>query len=247
MMKDIKVIIFDADDTLWDNQSYYDRAEDVFTQELKEYGTAEELSAELYTTESANMPVLGYGAKAVCISMMETALRVSDYKVPCENLSRILSSAKSLLSLPATPLPGVAKTLEALDKAGQYRLILMTKGDMLDQQNKIKRSGLDKYFYRVIVVTRKGIKEYLDICNVEQVPPSQIAVVGNSFKSDIQPIIEIGGYGIHIPFHTMWRHEVTEEFDHPNITRLGSFEELTKIFIDLKFSMCETPYIQARQ
>lgn len=232
-MKDkVKVIIFDADDTLWDNQTYFDRAEDVFTEELKEYGTAEELSEELYKTESANMPILGYGAKAVCISMMETALRVSDCKVPGENLSRILSSAKSLLSLPATPLPGVARTLDALDKTGRYRLILTTKGDMLDQQNKIKRSGLDKYFYRVIVVTKKGIKEYLDICNVEQVAPSQIAVVGNSFKSDIQPIIEIGGYGIHIPFHTMWRHEVTEEFEHPNITRLDSFEELTKMFID---------------
>lgn len=93
-MKDkVKVIIFDADDTLWDNQTYFDRAEDVFTEELKEYGTAEELSEELYKTESANMPILGYGAKAVCISMMETALRVSDSKVPGENLSRILLSA----------------------------------------------------------------------------------------------------------------------------------------------------------
>lgn len=232
-MKDkVKVIIFDADDTLWDNQTYFDRAEDVFTEELKEYGTAEELSDALYKTESANMPVLGYGAKAVCISMMETALRVSDSKVPGENLSRILSSAKSLLRLPATPFPGVAETLDALEKTERYRLILMTKGDMLDQQNKIRRSGLDKYFYRVIVVTKKGIKEYLDICNVEHVAPSQIAVVGNSFKSDIQPIIEIGGYGIHIPFHTIWRHEVVEEFEHPNITRLDSFEGLTKIFID---------------
>lgn len=113
MMKDkVKVIIFDADDTLWDNQTYFDRAEDVFTEELKEYGTAEELSEELYKTESANMPILGYGAK-------------------------------SLLRLPATPFPGVAKTLDALEKTGRYRLILMTKGDMLDQQNKIRRSGLD--------------------------------------------------------------------------------------------------------
>lgn len=117
MMKDkVKVIIFDADDTLWDNQTYFDRAEDVFTEELKEYGTAEELSEELYKTESANMPILGYGAKAVCISMMETALRVSDSKVPGENLSRILSSAKSLLRLPATPFPGVVKTLDALER-----------------------------------------------------------------------------------------------------------------------------------
>ena len=228
-MKDkVKVIIFDADDTLWDNQTYFDRAEDVFTEELKEYGTAEELSEELYKTESANMPILGYGAKAVCISMMETALKVSDHKVPGENLSRILSSAKSLLRLPATPFPGVAKTLDALDKTGRYRLILMTKGDMLDQQNKIRRSGLDKYFYRVIVVTKKGIKEYLDISHVELVPSSQIAVVGNSFKSPA----DHRDRRLRHPysFHTMWRYEVTEDFDHPNITRLDSFEELTKIF-----------------
>ncbi len=231
MMKDVKVIIFDADDTLWDNQSYFQKAEEVFTDELKEYGTAEDLSEALYRTEAANMPILGYGAKAVCISMMETALKVSDYKVPGENLSRILSSAKSLLSLPATPLPGVAKTLDAIDKTGRYRLILMTKGDMLDQQNKIRRSGLDKYFYRVIIVSRKGINEYLDICNGEHAAPSEIAAVGNSFKSDIQPIIEIGGYGIHIPSRILWRHEMTEEFDHPNLTRLDSFEELAGIFI----------------
>ncbi len=131
MMKDkVKVIIFDADDTLWDNQTYFDRAEDVFTEELKEYGTAEELSEELYKTESANMPILGYGAK-------------------------------SLLRLPATPFPVVAKTLDALEKTGRYRLILMTKGDMLDQQNKIRRSGLDKYFYRVIVVTKKASRNIL--------------------------------------------------------------------------------------
>ena len=231
-MKDVKVIIFDADDTLWDNQSYFDRAEDVFTQELKEYGTAEELSEALFKTESANMPILGYGAKAVCISMMETALKVSDNEVPGENLSRILSSAKSLLSLPATPLPGVEDTLKALKRSGRYRLVVLTKGDMLDQENKLRRSGLSEYFDRTEVVSNKGKKEYLDLCQSENITPSEMVMVGNSFKSDIQPVIEIGGYGIYIPFRTMWRHEVTEEFEHPNITRLDSFERLTKIFLD---------------
>ena len=121
MIKDVKVIVFDADDTLWDNQSYFDGAERVFVEELREYGTAEELSETLFATESANMPVLGYGAKAVCISMMETALAVSHGKIPGENLSRILSAAKSLLSLPAEPLPGVGKTLKALKDSGRYR------------------------------------------------------------------------------------------------------------------------------
>lgn len=232
MIKDVKVIVFDADDTLWDNQSYFDGAERVFVEELREYGTAEELSETLFATESANMPVLGYGAKAVCISMMETALAVSHGKIPGENLSRILSAAKSLLSLPAEPLPGVRKTLKALKDSGRYRLLLLTKGDMLDQQNKLRRSGLRHFFDRAEVVSNKSAKEYLDLCQSEGIRPEDMAMVGNSFKSDIQPVIEIGGYGVHIPFHTMWRHEVVEEFGHPNIIRADSFEEIANIFLN---------------
>ena len=230
-MKGIKVIVFDADDTLWDNQSYFDRVEDVFTEELKEYGTAEELSAILFKTESANMPVLGYGAKAVCISMMETALAVSGGNVPGENLSRILAAAKSLLSLPATPLPGVDATLKALKNSGLYRLIVMTKGDMLDQENKLRRSGLNEYFDRTIVVSNKGTKEYLDLCRSEGIAPSEMVMVGNSFKSDIQPVIEIGGRGIYIPFHTIWQHELTQEFDHQDIVRLESFDGILPVLL----------------
>lgn len=225
-MRDIKVIVFDADDTLWDIQSYFDRAEDIFTDELKEYGKAEELSEILYRTESANMPVLGYGAKAVCISMVETALAVSDGKVSGDSLMRILSAAKSLLSLPATPLPGVVETLKALKGQGRYRLTVLTKGDLLDQENKLRRSGLGEYFDNVVVVSEKGRKEYLDLCRSESVAPSEMAMVGNSFKSDIIPVVEIGGRGIYIPSHSIWRHEVVEEFSHPNIVRLDSFAEI---------------------
>lgn len=225
-MRDIKVIVFDADDTLWDIQSYFDRAEDIFTDELKEYGKAEELSEILYKTESANMPVLGYGAKAVCISMVETALAVSGGKVSGDSLMRILSAAKSLLSLPATPLPGVVETLKALKGQGRYRLTVLTKGDLLDQESKLRRSGLGEYFDNVVVVSEKGRKEYLDLCRSESVAPSEMAMVGNSFKSDIIPVVEIGGRGIYIPSHSIWRHEVVEEFSHPNIVRLDSFAEI---------------------
>lgn len=228
-MKGIKVIVFDADDTLWDNQSYFNRAEDVFIEELKEYGTAEELSETLFKTESANMPVLGYGAKAVCISMMETALAVSGGKVPGENLSRILSAAKSLLSLPATPLPGVETTLKSLKESGLYRLIVMTKGDMLDQENKLRRSGLSEYFDRTVVVSDKGTKEYLDLCHSEGIAPSEMVMVGNSFKSDIRPVIEIGGRGIYIPFHSIWQYEAVEEFSHSDIIRLDSFDKILSV------------------
>lgn len=230
-MNGIKVIVFDADDTLWDNQSYFDGAEKVFTEELKEYGTAEELSEILFKTESANMPVLGYGAKAVCISMVETALAVSGGKVSGDRLLRILSAAKSLLSLPATPLPGVESTLKALKDSGRYRLIVLTKGDLLDQENKLRRSGLNEYFDRAIVVSNKGTKEYLDLCRSESIAPSEMVMVGNSFKSDIQPAIEIGGRGVYIPFHSIWRHELTEEFSHPDIIRLESFGEILSVLL----------------
>lgn len=223
-MRDIKVLVFDADDTLWDIQSHFDRAEDIFTDELKEYGSAEELSEILYRTESSNMPILGYGAKAVCISMMETALDVSGGKVSGDSLIRILSAAKSLLSLPATPLPGVAETLKALKDLGRYRLIVLTKGDLLDQENKLRRSGLGEYFDKVVVVSEKGGKEYLDLCRSESVAPSEMAMVGNSFKSDIAPVVEIGGSGIYIPSRSIWRHEVVDEFSHPDIVRLDSFD-----------------------
>lgn len=217
-------MVFDADDTLWDIQSHFDRAEDIFTDELKEYGSAEELSEILYRTESSNMPILGYGAKAVCISMMETALAVSGGKVSGDSLIRILSAAKSLLSLPATPLPGVAETLKALKDLGRYRLIVLTKGDLLDQENKLRRSGLGEYFDKVVVVSEKGGKEYLDLCRSESVAPSEMAMVGNSFKSDIAPVVEIGGSGIYIPSRSIWRHEVVDEFSHPDIVRLDSFD-----------------------
>lgn len=230
-MKGIKVIVFDADDTLWDNQSYFDKAEDVFTEELKEYGAAEELSEILFKTESANMPVLGYGAKAVCISMMETALAVSGGKVSGDRLARILSAAKSLLSLQATPLPGVEATLKALKDSGLYRLIVLTKGDLLDQENKLRRSGLSEYFDRTIVVSNKGTKEYLDLCQSEGIAPAEMVMVGNSFKSDIQPVIEIGGRGIYIPFHTIWQHELTQEFDHQDIVRLESFDGILQVLL----------------
>lgn len=223
-MRDIKVLVFDADDTLWDIQSHFDRAEDIFTDELKEYGSAEELSEILYRTESSNMPILGYGAKAVCISMMETALAVSGGKVSGDSLIRILSAAKSLLSLPATPLPGVAETLKALKDLGRYRLIVLTKGDLLDQENKLRRSGLGEYFDKVVVVSEKGGKEYLDLCRSESVAPSEMAMVGNSFKSDIAPVVEIGGSGIYIPSRSIWRHELVDEFSHPDIVRLDSFD-----------------------
>jgi Predicted hydrolase (HAD superfamily) len=224
----IKVIAFDADDTLWDNQSYYDKAEVELTRVLSAYGTPEHLSSEMFKTEMSNMKLLGYGAKAVCISMMETALRISGNKLSGQEMSEIVSAGKALLTIPATPLPGVVETLETLQDT-TYRLILLTKGDMLDQENKIERSGLRKYFHRVVIVSNKGTEEYLNLCREEGCRPDEFLMVGNSFKSDIKPVLEIGGKGIHIPFHTTWAHEVVDEFEHKDVIKIKEFSQLKAI------------------
>lgn len=225
----IKLIAVDADDTLWDNQTYYDRAEDVFTETLKEYGPAAELSEKLFEIESANMPILGYGGKAVCISMMEAALKISDYKIDGRKLQKIITTVKSLLSIPVPPLKGVAETLQVMHNSQRYRIIILTKGDILDQENKVKRSGLAKYFERVVVVSNKGLAEYQQLCRDENVKPEELLMIGNSFKSDIRPVLEMGGYGIHIPFHTTWRHEVVVAYEHPNVVRINEFSEVLDV------------------
>lgn len=230
-MKDIKVIAIDADDTLWDNQSYYDKAGEVFADTLKEYGEHDWLLDRLFDTEISNMSLLGYGAKAVCISMMETAMRISDEKVSASQLAHILRAAKSLLEIPATPLPGVRETVGQLRKSGKYRLVLFTKGDLLDQQNKIMRSGLGPLFDKTVIVCDKNREEYLGLCDSESILPEQLLMIGNSFKSDIQPVVELGGSGIYIPFHTVWKHEEAEEFDSPDIIRLGKFSEISGVLL----------------
>jgi len=222
----VKVIAIDADDTLWDNQTYYNNAEDNFLDNMAEYGSREYLSGELFKTESENMRLLGYGAKAVCISMMEAAMRLSDYQISATKLSSILKGVKYLLIMPVIPLPGVEKTLEVLQNSHKYKLILLTKGDMLDQQNKVNRSGLGHFFDKVVIVSTKGQKEYLDLLQEENIEPDEFLMIGNSFRSDIKPVLEIGSLGVHIPFYTTWAHEVIEEFPHPNCVKLPDFESI---------------------
>lgn len=225
-LSNIKVIAFDADDTLWDNQTYFDEAEDFFIEVLKPYGSEEYISDELFKAESSNMEVLGYGAKAVCISMMETAIRISNHQIGAADLEKILKKVKSLLSIPVPPLPGVVETLSQMHQDNRFKMILLTKGDVLDQENKVKRSGLAKYFDRVVIVSKKGIAEYQQLLDEENISAENFLMIGNSFKSDIQPVLEIGGYGIHIPFHTTWRHEVVSEYAHSNCIKITGFDQI---------------------
>ena len=199
----IKAVVCDADDTLWDNEPLFREAERRWAGVLSDYGTLEELSRELYSTEDKNMNDLGYGAKAYMISIIG-----------------------DILPNPATPLPGVHETLAKLKGSGAYTMILLTKGDLLDQMKKVERSGLGEYFDKVKVTAWKGEKEFLEICTENGVSPSETVSVGNSFKSDIAPMLSIGGWGIHIPSKVLWEHERMEEFGHPRLRKVDQFAEI---------------------
>lgn len=229
MLKDIKAVVFDADDTLWSNEPLFRAAERHFFETMSDYGTLEWLNAELYKTEVANMEELGYGAKAFIISMIETAVRISGGKVNADRISSLVESGRSILRNPATPLPGVEATLSMIKNSGKYEMALLTKGELLDQNHKIDRSGLRHFFDVVDVVDEKMPEVYAELCERLRIRPEQMLMVGNSFKSDIDPVIKIGGTGVYIPSDETWQHELIEEYEHPGLIRVSGFSELKEI------------------
>lgn len=230
MKEHIKVIAFDADDTLWVNEPYFQEIEKQYTELLKSYGTSEEISAALFRTEMKNLKSLGYGAKAFTISMVETALEVSNQMISAGDIRQIVDLGKSLLDMPIELLPQVKETLEILKEKGNYKLVVATKGDLLDQENKLERSGLAPYFDHIEVMSDKTEKEYLRLLNILQIKPSEFLMIGNSLKSDIQPVLALGGYGVHIPFEVMWQHEVVDTFTHEHLKQVKRFDELLLLF-----------------
>ncbi len=224
----INAIAFDADDTLWDNQSAFVAVEQRYTEILAPWGTEDEVSDALFAVETANMPNLGFGAKAFSISLVENAVRFSKGEIPAAAIGEITELGKSLLALPATPLPEVDETLAALSAAG-LRLAVFTKGELLDQENKLRRSGLGHYFNHVKVVSDKTSQEVQTLCDELGIVPAELLMVGNSFKSDVIPAIHAGAWAAHIPYRHIWKLERTQEFDNPRILRLTHFGQLTEM------------------
>lgn len=224
-----KLIAFDADDTLWDCQGHFNDVENEYCNILSNYGSSEEISKSLFETESANMATLGYGSKAFTISLIENAIKVSKGKVSNTDITRIINLGKSLLQLPATPLPGVEDALKTLRQRQKYKMVVFTKGDNLDQENKYQRSGLSKYFDDIVVVADKTRHEYMRLCRLFDTDISHLCMVGNSYKSDILPVLQLGGYAIHIPYKLMWKMEKTEEAEHPNMQKIEQFGQLLEI------------------
>lgn len=226
----IRVIAFDADDTLWDCQSHFEQVEKQLYALIGPYCI--DPAAELFETESHNMEDLGYGCKAFTISVMETALRVCGNDLSSADLSSLLEAGKGLLHLPATPLPGVEETLQALRTAYStpnslpLKFVCFTKGELQDQENKLKRSGLIRFFDHVEITSDKSEKEFLNLCRHLDIEPHELLMVGNSLKSDIVPALNIGAQAVHIPFHVTWQLEVHEDIEHERMVTIDNFRQL---------------------
>lgn len=210
----IKIIGFDADDTLWVNETYFQETEQKFSELLSPYVDREKASAELYRTEMQNMPLYGYGVKAFMLSVLETAIRITNGKVPAETLEKLITIGKEQLNHPVELLDGVEETLNAL--VGRYRLILVTKGDLLDQEQKLRKSGLEHLFHHVEIMSDKTEREYKQLLKHLDIRPEEFLMIGNSVRSDILPPLALGCYAVYVPYHTTWEHEkVHEPLNHP--------------------------------
>jgi putative hydrolase of the HAD superfamily len=208
MYNNIKVVAFDADDTLWVNEPYYLATENEYCALLEDYLPHHELSAELLKTEIKNIPIYGYGVKGFVLSMLETALEVSDNQVDTTTLSKIIALGKGMLHQDIELLEGVEEVLQSL--YGKYKLVLATKGDLLYQERKLQRSGLEKYFHHIEIMSEKDEASYQKLLKHLDIQADEFMMIGNSLKSDVLPVLNIGGYGVHIPYHTTWALERVE-------------------------------------
>ncbi len=228
MNDSIRYIAFDADDTLWDCQGHFEQVMQELYTLLSPWVDRDTAASELFATERKNMPMLGYGTKAFSLSMIETALRVSRYEMSARQLSWLQNECYSLLNLPATPLPEVENTLEQLQREG-WHMAVFTKGELLDQENKLLRSGLSRFFEHVEITSDKTEREFRNLCTRLGIAPTELLMVGNSFRSDIAPALAIGASAVHIPFHITWELEHVEVFEHDRLTQITHFGELLSV------------------
>ena len=220
----IKVIAFDADDTLWVNEPFFQETEQKFYHLMEDYLPAHSVAKELFKIEIANIDIYGYGIKAYILSMVEAALHISEKTVSLEAIEKILEYGKEMLDKPIELIDGVEDTLKALN--GKYKLVA-TKGDLKDQHKKLHNSGLGHYFHHIEVMSDKQQIDYTKMLKRLEIDPSEFMMIGNSLKSDVLPVLQIGGHACHIPFHSTWLHEqIDHTIEHENFREMKSIREL---------------------
>jgi putative hydrolase of the HAD superfamily len=201
----IDLIALDADDTLWQTEVYYQEAQRRFYQMMVTYAQTEAVERRLFEIETHNLPDFGYGIKGFVLSMIEAAVALSDGQFSGEQVQAIVEMGREMIQTPVELLPGVVETVEAL--AARWPLMLLTKGDLLDQERKIAQSGLAGHFKYVEVVSNKDVPTYTALLAAHEIDPSHFLMVGNSLKSDVLPVVALGGQGVHIPHPLTWEHE----------------------------------------
>ncbi|UQD55685.1 HAD family hydrolase [Flavobacterium sp. K5-23] len=229
-MKNLKVIAFDADDTLFVNETYFAETEEKFCVLMSDYLSHQGISQQLFKIEIDNLKLYGYGIKGYILSMIEAAMTISNNTIPVEVIERIIQYGKELTEKPIHLLEGVEETLEALH--GKYKLVVATKGDLLDQRRKLHNSGLGKYFHHIEVMSDKQEVDYSDLIKRLEIRPDEFFMIGNSLKSDVLPVLAIGGHAAHIPFHTTWAHEkINHKIVHENFR---AYEKITDVLTRFK-------------
>lgn len=230
MYKNCKVVAFDADDTLWVNETYFRDAEKKFAKILSKYETENRVDQELFKIEMKNLELYGYGIKGFMLSMIECALKLSNYSISQHEIDKILIIGKEMLNKPIELLDGVEEVLGKLHN--KYKLIVATKGDLLDQERKLEKSGLLKYFHHIEVMSEKKEVDYRKLIKHLDINTNEFLMVGNSLKSDVLPLVNIGASAIHIPFHITWSHEEVslEETKNSNFHTLSQLKDILKLF-----------------
>lgn len=222
---DISTVVFDADDTLWPCQTFYTDAEEAFIEIMAKYADADTTADTLYETETNNMPLLGFGARAFTISLLETAVKVSRGRLTSHQTKAILQLGKELMDAPTKPFPDVEATLSTLRSADK-RLVLFTKGELLDQERKIERSGLARYFSLVEIVSAKDLRSTEALCRRIDEPMERLLFVGNSFRSDIDPPLRLGAYAAFLPGSDTWQYETGAEYTHERLVVLDDIGDI---------------------
>jgi putative hydrolase of the HAD superfamily len=201
----IRLVGFDGDDTLWKSEDYYRQAQAEFERMLAAYVDLDDVYDRLYAVEKRNLSLFGYGVKGMVLSMLEAAFDITGGAIRSEDMHRIVMLGKSLLQHPVEQLPGIREAVAAI--AAEHELVLITKGDLFHQEAKVRDSGLADLFPRIEIVSEKDASTYARVLDEFGLQPRQFVMVGNSLRSDIAPVVALGGWGVHMPYHVTWAHE----------------------------------------
>jgi putative hydrolase of the HAD superfamily len=204
----LQLVGFDGDDTLWHSEGYYRQAGDAFAAIMGRYVDLgdQHVHASMLATEQRNLALFGYGAKGMALSMVETAIAISGGRISAADIHALVELGKAVLQHPVELLPGIREAVEAV--AGSCEVVLITKGDLFHQEKKVAQSGLADLFRRIEIVSEKNPATYRRVLAEFDLQPAQFAMVGNSLRSDIEPVLRLGGWGVHLPYHVTWAHEL---------------------------------------